>query len=340
MAATWSYTGGIDRRAVIALANRLIAQAPERKDQARSVLNGLFGDRLEGASELAIPLRLAVDDEAQTATRTSSARRACVYVHGLMGSRHDWSSSTDVSYPAALHHRMDAVPVYAEYNSGRHISTNGRELAAALENLFADWTSLEEVSIIAHSMGGLVVRAACHYGHMAGHAWVGRLRRVFMLGTPAHGAALEQVVHVAAFELEAIWNPWTRLIAKAINLRSAGIKDLRHGFVLDEDWRHRDQDELRLAAPRVPTLPAHVRWFVAAGTLGDDDHWLTRVFGDGMVRPASAEGRGFGSTRSVLGGAQIQRFESTSHMALLQDAAVLDQIVAWWGSPASPAKLR
>ncbi|MEM7159861.1 MAG: alpha/beta hydrolase [Myxococcota bacterium] len=323
----------------VALAQRLWASLPERKLEARGVLNGLFGDHLETAgSPLAIEMTLCRGDrtplshppEAPVGTGPS----ACVLVHGLMGTDHAWSfarGDDTAEFGEALADARQATPIYARYNTGRHISVNGRELAERLEALVQAWPGLQQLSIVAHSMGGLVTRSAVHYGMEAGHTWVGMLSRVFLLGAPSHGAPLEQLVHVAAFTLEAVWNPWTKIIGKLLNLRSAGIKDLRHGFVLDEDWRNRDVDELALRKPRPASMPDHVRWFIAAGTVGQPKGKWGWLIGDGLVRSPSAQGKGFGTLEpGLLPNAKHRVFDQTSHIALMNDPAVLEQIVQWW----------
>jgi len=319
------------------LAQTLLAAARVPRDTALILLNGAFGDRLaDTGSPLAIEMTLLERDpwRAVGVSPFDPRPRACVLVHGLMGSERAWALGTSTGerteFGQALAEARDATPVYARYNSGRHVSTNGRELAERLETAFATWPGLADVSIVAHSMGGLVVRSACHYAAEANHAWLAKLRRVFLLGVPSHGAPWKQLAHVAAFTLDAISSPWTKLVGAAINLRSAGIKDMRHGYVLDEDWRNRDPDVLALRVPRRPTEVPHVRWFVAAATLGEHDGLLAKLIGDGLVRGASCEGRGFGSPSPVLPQAEVRVFGRTSHIALMSDPAVLAQILDWW----------
>ncbi len=322
----------------VAIAQRLLAATDMPRDVALAVCNGAFGDRLaEAGSSLAMSMDLLMRDpwRALGASPFEPTSRACVLVHGLMGSERAWelgtADGTRMELGQALAAARGATPVYVRYNSGRHISTNGRELAERLELAFATWPALEDISFVAHSMGGLVARSALHYGVLAGHTWVQRLHRVFLLGAPSHGAPLEQLTHVAAFTLETIWNPWTKLIGKAINLRSAGIKDLRHGYVLDEDWHARDPDVLALRAPRRPLDAQHVKWFVAAGTLGEHDGVLAKLIGDGLVRAESCEGKGFGTPLpGVLPEAQLRVFGRTSHIGLMSEPAVLAQLLEWW----------
>jgi hypothetical protein len=120
------------------------------------------------------------------------------------------------------------------------------------------------------------------------------------------------------------------LIGRAINLRAAGIKDLRHGFCLEDDWRHVDQDVLRLQRPRPTRAPPHVRWFVAAGTRGDPGQWVAKLVGDGLVRTRSARGLGFGTAApGVLPKAEVRVFARTGHVALMNDPAVREQVLDW-----------
>ena len=306
--------------AVGKLAERFVENWDGYKEDAVAVVCGAVGDRLAAAgSRLAIPMSLLRPREVGT--------HACVFVHGLMGTPRAWVVG-EVDYGAELQTRVGVTPVFAHYNSGRHISTNGRELAAELDALAREWPDLSEITVIGHSMGGLVARSACHYGLEAGQGWVEQVRRMIMLGVPSRGAPLEQLAHVAAFTLETIWNPWTKLVGKAINLRSDGIKDLRHGFVLDEDWRHIDVDQLRLAAPRRSREAPNAKWFVAAGALSSEGLW--RVLGDGMVHRGSARGEGLGSAPSVLPPAVVKTFPGTHHVQLMTDPAVLEAIVRFF----------
>lgn len=299
---------------------RAFAAALQRhRDVARAVVAGAVGDRLHDA----IPMRLHAPVGGEDV-----GARVCVFVHGLMATPRAWQAG-EIDYAVALRERFGVCCVHAEYNTGRHISTNGRELAQRLEATIG--SEVEELSFVCHSMGGLVVRSACHYGIEAGHRWVSGLRRVFLLGVPSHGAPLEQLAHLAAFTLRTIWNPWTRLVGRALDLRSAGIKDLRHGFVLDEDWRHIDVDVLRLAQPRRARVPEAARWYAIAGALGADGRaFWSRVLGDGMVRAPSTQGVGFGTRDGLFPLAGACVLERISHVRLMSDPAVLERIVQWW----------
>jgi len=324
---------------------------PQAREELLAVLNGAIGDRLAAMdASLAVPMELFMREGPGGALSTVTPDRlaaaegrpsAVLLVHGLMGSPRAWSmGTTDPAAPrvelgGAIAAGLDVSVLYLRYNTGRHVSDNGRELANHLQELHAQWpTPLAPLDVVAHSMGGLVVRSALHYGLEAGHAWPHAVHRAILLGTPSHGAPLEQLAHFAAFTLESIWNPWTKLIGKAINMRAAGIKDLRHGFCLEDDWRHIDQDVLRLQRPRPTRAPEHVRWFVAAGTHGDPQRWVASLVGDGLVCPPSARGLGFGTPApGVLPQAEVRVFPNTGHMALMNDPAVVEQVLAWLRAP-------
>jgi pimeloyl-ACP methyl ester carboxylesterase len=315
----------------------LLARLPHAREEALAAVNGAFGDRLAAAdSRYALPMRLFVGTErAPLREAPPIGRRICLLVHGLMGSQHAWTLGTEggqrIEFGSAFEAELGLMPIYLRYNSGRHISHNGRELAERLHQLLGERDHPAEIDIVAHSMGGLVARSALHYASVAGMSWADSVKRVFMLGTPNHGARLEQLAHLGAFTLEAIWNPWTKLIGKAINLRSDGIKDLRHGFCLDADWEHKNQDTLRLAAPRPTRAPESIRWFLAAGQIGRQEDFLSRLLGDGLVRPRSAQGHGFGSTpEGVVGALTLRIFEGRAHLALMNEPEVLTQLIEWW----------
>ncbi len=177
------------------------------------------------------------------------------------------------------------------YNSGRHISENGRSLADVLERVVEQWpVEVERIALVGHSMGGLVARSACHQAAEDGAAWVERVRHVISLGSPHLGAPLAQGVHVATAALRAL--PETRPFGNFLGRRSGGIRDLRHGSLVDEDWRDRDPDALRAAACReVPLLPHATHCFVSATITRDARHPLGRLLGDALVLSGSASGR-------------------------------------------------
>lgn len=147
---------------------------------------------------------------------------------------------------------------------------------------------MRSIALVGHSMGGLVVRSACHYGHEQNRRWTRAVRQLVCLGSPHLGADLEKGVNVASWAMARLRE--TRSVAEFLNLRSDGIKDLRFGVLVDDDWREANPDEfLRDRCGEVPFLP-HASYHFVATTAGPTA--VGKVFGDHLVRPYSASGRG------------------------------------------------
>jgi pimeloyl-ACP methyl ester carboxylesterase len=183
--------------------------------------------------------------------------RIAVFVHGwCMTEGSWWRSPRDGEsrrpYGARLRSDLGFTPVYLRYNTGLHISDNGKALAAVVDQLQALWpVPVEEIALVGHSMGGLVVRSACHYGTQQQHGWPDAVRHVVCLGSPHLGADLEKGVNAASWALAQL--PETQALASFLNARSSGTKDLRYGALLDEDWSECDPDEfLRDRCHEVP----------------------------------------------------------------------------------------
>jgi pimeloyl-ACP methyl ester carboxylesterase len=274
---------------------------------ALAVVNGLRGDALEReGSPLALPM---------TAHGGASSSRVAVFVHGLFEAESAWRYGGGPTYGERLAADTGMAPVYVRYNSGRHVSDNGRALADVL----AGWPRpLEEVVLVGHSMGGLVARSACHVASDRGDEWVRRVTHVVSLGSPHTGAPLESAVHYAAAALGAL--PETRPFARGLRRRSAGIRDLRRGSLVDEDWRGRDPDELRAAACReVPLLDGAIHCFVAATITRSPRHPVARVLGDWLVLERSASHRAQETLH--VGGVH--------HLALLNHPQVYERLREW-----------
>ncbi|MBO0768810.1 MAG: hypothetical protein J2O48_09025 [Solirubrobacterales bacterium] len=285
----------------------LIAAGQEAGVRARlllAVLNGMFGDRLaRDRSPLATEMIARVDGE--------PTPKLAVFVHGLCETedawflwRNRWPGAS--VYGDRLHVALDWTPVYVRYNTGLPIEENGRQLASLVSELVASAPrEVTDVALIGHSMGGLVAREALLAGRRSD--WAERVRHLVTLGTPHRGAPLEQAAEAAARVLS--WVPETRPLAEALGVRSAGIKDLRHGP------GERCEQEID-------------HYFFSAG-LGSG---LEPILGDLLVPRRSAwdqargEDLGFGSDH-------YRHLGDANHFDLLGHPAIGQQLVSWLGGP-------
>ncbi len=264
---------------------------PSREREAFvAALNGVWGDHLaDSGNPLAIRMALRAGGRAFDPAAQPCSDRLLVLVHGLGMNDLQWLRQGH-DHGQALARDLGFTPVRLHYNSGRHVSQNGREFSARLADLVARWpVPLRSVAIVGHSMGGLVARSACHVGE--GERWRSLLTRLVFLGTPHHGAPLERGGRLvdALFGI----SPYSAPFARLGGTRSAGVTDLRYGNLQDADWQHRDGHTQR-ADDRVPTpLPAGVPAFVLAATTAataKTGGLHGRVVGDGLVPLGSALG--------------------------------------------------
>ena len=295
---------------------------------ALAVLTGLRGDALAAeGSALAGPMHVRLRGRAVAPAALLPGPRLVVLLHGLMETEHAWRLGGGPTYGERLARELGLTPVELRYNSGLHVSENGRALAELLDA----WPApVHEIALIGHSLGGLVARSACHQAAAAGMPWAGRVRQVVTLGTPHHGAPLAHGVHLAAHALHAL--PETRPFAGLLRRRSAGIRDLRHGSLVDRDWEGRDPDALRAAAcAEVPLLPGATHCFVSASIMRDPRHPLGRLLGDALVLEPSAAARRLAFADGLhVGGAH--------HLALLNHPAVYAKLRVWLGAQAAMSR--
>ncbi|MBT9486583.1 MAG: alpha/beta hydrolase [Rubrivivax sp.] len=273
-----------------------VPSSPAR-DAALAVLNGVWGDHLVATGNpLAIPMQWRRGGEVLASNRAGLAQQLpqatghiAVLVHGLCMNDRQWLRDGH-DHGAELAQTAGVTPVYLFYNSGRHVSENGRDLATALGALLAAWpVPVTDISLIGHSMGGLVLRSACHVAAQGDQPWLALVKRLVCLGTPHHGAPLERGGRVVdgLFGLSRYAAPFVRLG----QVRSAGITDLRWGNVQDADWQGRDRFDQHHDDRQPTPLPAGVpTYLLAATTAAHASSRRSRWLGDGLVPLASAWG--------------------------------------------------
>lgn len=310
-----------------------------------AAMNGVVGDHLVATGNpLAIPMRLRLEGRplelipaALRAAYPEASTEVVVLVHG--------SCMSDVQWRRNGHHHGEnlardlGVSVLSlHYNTGQHISTNGAAFDALLDALVAAWpVPLSGLTLLGHSMGGLVARSACAVA--SPHGWRASLRRLITLGTPHHGAPLERVGNL--IELLLCSSRYSAALARLARLRSAGVTDLRHGNVIDSHWQGHDRfaytgwrppflpSAPEPAAHRVPVpLPVGVACFAAAGSLSAEPAVSPRS--DGLVPVDSALGQhpepilnlGFPPEHRWVG-------YGVGHLDLLDAPQVYERVRSW-----------
>jgi pimeloyl-ACP methyl ester carboxylesterase len=306
-----------------------------------NALNGFWGDRLaEQRASLAPPLSIRTHDGelrrlADNVLHDVGERatgRIVLFVHGLCENDRFWwfgagkqHGDPRVTYGSMLRDEHGWTPLYVSYNSGLHISANGRELAGRIEAIVAGWpVPVEEIAIVGHSMGGLVARSAASQGAALGQAWIARLRHIVGLGAPHHGAPLERFVNAGTHAMNRL--PETRPFAIWLNRRSVGIKDLRYGAIVDEDWWGVDPDERLIDRRTATALLPGVTYSAASATLSRRPDGL--LAHDLLVQHRSAHG--IHPTRRIAF-AEERSFHMgrKTHFDLLNDPLVHEQLRVW-----------
>jgi triacylglycerol lipase len=315
---------------------------------AIGVLNGVVGDYLHRQSNgLATPMELIhegrplpLEREALQRAHPHSRGRLVLWVHGLAVTEAVWSfpSEPAVTYGSLLEKAHGFTPLYLRFNTGLHISDNGESLARLLEALVAAFpVPVEELVLVGYSMGGLVLRSACHVAAEAGHTWLSRVRRAVYIGVPHLGSPLERMGTAVTRMLRKVPNAYTQLVADVVDLRSSGVKDLGVARLLRRDWEGVAPDvPLQHHAHPVPLLPGISHHLLVGALAAGERHLLSMLFGDGVVPLASASGRAGSASHDLLVPPEnLCVVTGVHHLALAHDAKVYARLQAWF-EEASP----
>jgi triacylglycerol lipase len=283
-----------------------------------SILNGMLGDYLQRrGNELAIAMSfrhrgevLALGAAALRAATSPLSHKLCVFVHGFCCNESVWNFPAEGergSYGTRLQRDEGLTPFFVRYNTGLPVAESGMHLARLLQNLTTAYPlAIDEITLIGHSMGGLVIRRACDPGH-PNAGWLKRVKRVFYIGTPHDGAALERFAQFTTRTLQSLPSEITRLVGDILNLRSRGVKDLAAGATVDGES---------------PPWLASARHYLLMGTLTrDPDHPVARLFGDSLVRAP----RGTGAA-AAPDAPEIVILPGVHHVALAHDPSVYRRI--------------
>ncbi len=309
-----------------------------RREAVVSALNAVLGDQLDDAnSPLAIPMTLrsggkalCLEAGALRSVFPDARTKVLVLVHGSGMNDRQWNLHGH-DHGAELARELGYTPIYVHYNSGLHISTNGRKLTKLLEELVVAWpVAVDEITLVGHSMGGLVARSACLISdaELTPPTWRSKLRSLVCLGSPHHGSPLERGGNLADALLDL--TSYTAPFGRLARLRSAGITDLRVGNVLDEHWAGRGRFVRADDTRRDLTLPEGVSCFAIAGTTASAVS--SDLVGDGLVPVDSALGRHERPGLTLPFPRANQWIAvSTGHIELLHRAEVYAQMRRWLG---------
>ena len=312
--------------------NSLDKRGPGMVENAISRLNAWIGDDLSRTgNELQQPMAFYQDNRpvALEDFVAPPTGKVCVLVHGLGCNESSWgfrAPHEGGDYGELLAERCGYKPLYLRFNTGLRVSTNGKKLAELLERFCTcHQVAVTELLLIGHSLGGLVIRSACHQGTTVGQAWVPLVRHVIYLGSPHLGAPLEKTTNLATSFLGLFNTTATRVIRDVLNTRSAGVKDLRHGNLVEQDWFDVDPDDLannrRIPIPWLASARHH---FAVGQVLAKSGR-----FGDAMVRPKSAAGRTHGSQPGAPDASDVQVMPGLDHLALARHPAVYEHLERW-----------
>lgn len=312
-------------------------EATAQKETIRAVLNGIVGDTLEEKDN---PLKISMqfrhqgktiplDRKNLAAVYPNSNGKILLMVHGACMNDLLWTRE-DHNHGLELSKDLGKTAIYLHYNSGRHISENGQDFNVLLEKLVSEWpVPVEEITVIAHSMGGLVTRSAQHYGEQQQKSWTKYLKQIVFLGTPHHGAPLERIGNYVDVILASI--PYARPFARLGKIRSAGVTDLRYGNLLQSDWEGRDRFEIKRDARQNIPLPKQVNCYSIAAVLGKATAGQpARILGDTLVDVKSALGQHKDPAKNLNFKEQNTWITyETTHLDLLNHPAVYNKIKNW-----------
>ncbi|QRM90530.1 alpha/beta hydrolase [Lacinutrix sp. WUR7] len=270
----------------------------EEREVLQSVLNGIIGDYLEKTENpLSITMQFRKEGKAIPLNKKSITKayptvhgKIILMVHGSCMNDMQWTRK-EHNHGLALAEELQKTPIFLHYNSGLHVSTNGQKLSELLEELILNWpVPVQELTILAHSMGGLVSRSAIYYAEQHEKSWTKHLKKVVFLGTPHHGAPLEKAGNYLDVVLEAV--PYAKPFARLGKIRSAGVTDLRYGNLLDTDWQNSDRFKMQGDKSQHIPLPKKVSCYSIAGVTSKETKSNIKHFlGDNMVGIKSALGQ-------------------------------------------------
>lgn len=305
-----------------------------KREAVLAAVNGVLGDHLQATNNpLQTPMQFrfngeSFDQQVLNKAIEKADGKLLVLVHGSCMNDLQWNRQ-DHDHGKVLAEELGYARLYLHYNTGLHISENGSNFAGLLENLLKESPENTKITLLAHSMGGLVTRSACYYAEQAAYRWLTQLDSLIFLGTPHHGAPLEKGVNLIdnIIEINAYSKPFSRLL----QIRSSGFTDLRYGNLIAGDWEEQNRFKVQ-GDQRTPVpLPQNVACYTIAATKGETQSKLNdKLIGDGLVTLDSALGEhknpalqlNFPQSNQWIG-------RKMDHWDLLNHGAVYTKLKSW-----------
>jgi hypothetical protein len=292
-----------------------------------SAVNGLIGDRLVAdGSPLAIEMGVRhqgrdvpVDGPSLASAYPDASDALVVFVHGLCETEHYWDrrsrprpadGGTQPSYGRRLAADEGWSSVYVRANTGLPIAESGVALSALLTRLVDAWPApVRRIALVGHSMGALIVRAACAVTTPDDRDWTRHVTDVVLLGAPNLGSPVERTIArgVRTFHRVPELSPFARIFDQ----RSVGVLDLHDG-----------------PADEVAHVP-HARYHLVAATLTRSPrHPLAATVGDLLVPYRSAAGL-LPNGEEIFPGADVLHVPGADHFDLLNHDDVYAAMRSW-----------
>ncbi|MGN6721819.1 MAG: esterase/lipase family protein [Marmoricola sp.] len=257
-----------------------------------------------------------------------------VFIHGLCENENYWNrrprpsvaeveeerwSSAAVTKPRNYGDRLAAdlgwTPLFIRANTGTPVRESGVALHALMTEVVENWpVEVRRIAFVGHSMGGLIVRAACDLDSSYDR-WTALVTDVISLGTPHLGSPVERSIALGMRVATKVPElaPYRRIFMQ----RSAGVLDLSEGM------------------PDPPRPLPRARYRLVAATLTrTTTHPLAIAIGDMLVQPRSAFGRPVGGDE-LFPGADTLHIANADHFDLLNHKDVYDAMRGWLAQPLS-----
>jgi len=283
-------------------------------DALASAASGLVGDKLAASgNELAPELgfyrerqKLQADPQTLAALYPDAQKHLVIFIHGLCCNEDCWwlySKANDgMSYGDYLQQQGDRTALYVRYNTGLQVRTNGRRLLRELKALLAAWpVPVERITLVGHSMGGLVARALIDEAQRKEPELTARISDLVCLGSPHEGAPLARLSATGERLLEAF--DLSRPVSRILGVRSRGVRNLEQGLGTTPVSKYE--------GVRVHLIGSTVGTFEQPG--------VAETVGDGLVQLSSAL-----SADAVP--EQASAYAGRHHMHLLNDATIRAQL--------------